>query len=124
MPSAARNAIAAGFDGVQIHGANGYLVDQFLRDGTNLRDDDYGGPIANRLRFMREVVEAVAAEVGIERTGIRLSPIGESQGANDSDNAALFTAAAAALEAARRAVDRASRAGAAIDLPRRPTSRR
>ena len=97
--SAARNAMAAGFDGVQIHGANGYLVDQFLRDGTNLRTDDYGGPIANRLRFMREVVEAVAGEVGIERTGIRLSPIGESQGANDSDNAALFTAAAAALQA-------------------------
>jgi len=96
--SAARNAVAAGFDGVQIHGANGYLVDQFLRDGTNQRTDDYGGPIANRLRFMREVVEAVAAEVGVQRTGIRLSPIGESQGANDSDNAALFTAAAAELE--------------------------
>jgi len=97
--AAARNAIAAGFDGVQIHGANGYLVDQFLRDGTNLRTDDYGGPIANRLRFMRDVVQAVAGEVGIERTGIRLSPIGDSQGANDSDNATLFTAAAAALEA-------------------------
>ena len=97
--AAARNAIAAGFDGVQIHGANGYLIDQFLRDGTNLRADDYGGPIENRLRFMREVVEAVAGEVGTDRTGIRLSPIGESQGANDSDNAALFTAAAAELEA-------------------------
>jgi len=97
--AAARNAIAAGFDGVQIHSANGYLIDQFLRDGTNLRDDGYGGPIANRLRFMREVVEAVASEVGIARTGIRLSPIGESQGANDSDNAALFTAAAKELEA-------------------------
>ena len=96
--AAARNAIAAGFDGVQIHGANGYLVDQFLRDSTNLRDDDYGGAITNRLRFMREVVEAVASEFGIARTGIRLSPLGESQGANDSDNAALFTAAAAALE--------------------------
>ena len=95
---AARHAIAAGFDGGQIHGANGYLIDQFLRDGTNLRDDAYGGSIDNRLRFMREVVAAVAAEVGIERTGIRLSPIGESQGANDSDNAALFVAAAAALE--------------------------
>ncbi len=96
--AAARNAIAAGFDGVQIHGANGYLIDQFLRDGTNLRDDEYGGPIANRLRFMREVVEAVASEVGIARTGIRLSPIGASQGANDSDNAALITAAAQELE--------------------------
>jgi 2,4-dienoyl-CoA reductase-like NADH-dependent reductase (Old Yellow Enzyme family) len=97
--AAARNAIAAGFDGVQIHGANGYLIDQFLRDSTNLRDDAYGGPIANRVRFMREVVEAVAGEIGMARTGIRLSPVGESQGANDSDNAALFVAAAAELEA-------------------------
>ena len=96
---AAVNAIRAGFDGVQIHGANGYLIDQFLRDGANQREDDYGGSIDNRLRFMREVVAAVSAEVGIERTSIRLSPIGEVQGANDSDNAALFTAAAEALEA-------------------------
>ena len=95
---AAGNAIRAGFDGVQVHGANGYLVDQFLRDNANHRDDDYGGSIDNRLRFMREVVAAVAAEVGIAKTGIRLSPIGEVQGANDSDSAALFTAAAAALE--------------------------
>ena len=97
--SAAGNAIRAGFDGVQVHGANGYLIDQFLRDGANQRNDDYGGPIANRLRFMREVVAAVGSEVGIARTSIRLSPIGEVQGANDSDNAALFTAAAGALEA-------------------------
>jgi N-ethylmaleimide reductase len=96
--NAARNALRAGFDGVQIHGANGYLIDQFLRDGTNLRDDDYGGPIENRLRFMREVVEAVSSEVGIGRTGIRLSPNGEVQGCNDSDNHALFTAAASDLE--------------------------
>jgi 2,4-dienoyl-CoA reductase-like NADH-dependent reductase (Old Yellow Enzyme family) len=96
--AAARNAIDAGFDGVQIHGANGYLIDQFLRDGTNLRDDEYGGPIKHRLRFMREVVKAVAGEVGIGRTGMRLSPVGASQGADDSDNAALFTAAAAELE--------------------------
>jgi 2,4-dienoyl-CoA reductase-like NADH-dependent reductase (Old Yellow Enzyme family) len=97
--TAARNAIAAGFDGVQIHGANGYLIDQFLRDSSNQRDDGYGGPIANRVRFMREVVTAVANAIGIERTGIRLSPVGESQGANDSDNEALFVAAAAELEA-------------------------
>jgi 2,4-dienoyl-CoA reductase-like NADH-dependent reductase (Old Yellow Enzyme family) len=95
---AARNAIAAGFDGVQIHGANGYLVDQFLRDGTNLRTDDYGGPIANRLRFMREVVEVVAGEIGTARTGIRLSPNGDVQGCHDSDGHALFSAAAAELE--------------------------
>jgi 2,4-dienoyl-CoA reductase-like NADH-dependent reductase (Old Yellow Enzyme family) len=95
----ARNAIAGGFDGVQIHGANGYLIDQFLRDGTNLRTDDYGGPVENRLRFMSEVVDAVIAEVGRDRTAIRLSPVGESQGCDDSDNIGLFTAAAARLEA-------------------------
>jgi 2,4-dienoyl-CoA reductase-like NADH-dependent reductase (Old Yellow Enzyme family) len=96
---AARNAIAAGFDGVQIHGANGYLIDQFLRDGTNLRDDDYGGPIENRIRLLREVTQAVADEVGAGRTAVRLSPNGEVQGANDSDPHSLFPAAAAALGA-------------------------
>jgi 2,4-dienoyl-CoA reductase-like NADH-dependent reductase (Old Yellow Enzyme family) len=96
--AAARNAVAAGFDGVQIHGANGYLIDQFMRDGTNLRDDDYGGAIANRLRFMRDVVMAVQAEAGVQRTAIRFSPNGDVQGCNDSDNFALFTAAAIELE--------------------------
>ena len=95
---AARGAIAAGFDGVQIHGANGYLIDQFLRDGTNLRDDDYGGPIANRLQFLREVVEAVIGEVGVAQTAIRLSPNGDVQGCHDSDGHALFTAVGAELE--------------------------
>ena len=71
---AARNAIAAGFDGVQIHGANGYLVDQFLRNSANLRDDDYGGPIDNRIRFVRQVLEAVGDAIGIDRVGIRFSP--------------------------------------------------
>ena len=95
---AARNAIAAGFDGVQIHGANGYLVDQFLRTSANQRDDDYGGSIDNRLRFMREVTAAVIAEVGADRTSIRLSPNLESQGAEDRAPVPLFTAVAAALE--------------------------
>ncbi len=94
---AARNARAAGFDGVQIHGANGYLIDQFLRDGTNLRDDEYGGPVENRIRLLSEVTRAVADEVGPERTAVRLSPNGEVQGANDSDPFSLFPAAAAAL---------------------------
>ena len=94
---AARNAIAAGFDGVQIHGANGYLVDQFLRESSNRRDDEYGGSIANRLRFMCEVAEAVIAAVGAKRTGIRLSPNVETHGAGDSEPTALFTAAAAEL---------------------------
>ena len=96
--TAASNAIAAGFDGVQIHGANGYLVDQFLRESANQRDDDYGGTIANRLRFMREVVEAVIDAVGVERTSIRLSPNLESQGAEDRHPKPLFVAVAAELE--------------------------
>lgn len=94
---AAANAIRAGFDGVQIHGANGYLIDQFLRDGTNLRDDDYGGAVENRVRLLRQVTQAVADIVGAERTAVRLSPNGDSQGANDSDPFTLFPAAAAAL---------------------------
>ncbi|HEV2595576.1 MAG TPA: alkene reductase, partial [Sphingomicrobium sp.] len=68
--NAARRAIEAGFDGVQVHGANGYLVDQFLRDGANFRADEYGGSIENRIRFAAEVLEAVGEEVGMERVGI------------------------------------------------------
>ncbi len=94
---AARNAMTAGFDGVQIHAANGYLIDQFLRDNSNFRTDEYGGPIENRIRLLREVAQAVAGTVGAERTGVRLSPNGNSQGANDSNPHALFAAAAAAL---------------------------
>ncbi len=96
--NAARNAIAAGFDGVQLHGANGYLIDQFLRDSSNVRDDRYGGPIPNRVRFLTEVVEAIASEAGMVRTGIRLSPNGPVNGVHDSDGQALFTAAAQAME--------------------------
>lgn len=95
--TAARNAIRAGFDGVQLHGANGYLIDQFLRDGTNHRDDDYGGSPENRVRFLRESVQRVADEIGAERTAVRLSPNGESQGADDSDPASVFVPAARAL---------------------------
>src|SRR3984893_11217032 len=71
----AANAIQAGFDGVEIHGANGYLLDQFARDGTNKRTDAYGGSIENRARLMLEVAKVVAAEAGPERTGIRISPV-------------------------------------------------
>jgi len=94
---AAANAMAAGFDGVQIHAANGYLIDQFLRDGSNLRDDDYGGPVENRIRLLRQVTQAVADMVGADRTAVRLSPNGDSQGVNDSNPYGLFPAAAAAL---------------------------
>ncbi len=97
--AAARRAMAAGFDGVQVHGANGYLIDQFLRDNANFRDDAYGGPIENRIRLLQEVVGAVASEVGAGRTAVRLSPNGPSQNVEDSNPVALFTAAAAALQA-------------------------
>jgi 2,4-dienoyl-CoA reductase-like NADH-dependent reductase (Old Yellow Enzyme family) len=99
--NAARNAIAAGFDGVQIHGANGYLVDQFLRDSANLRDDNYGGSIANRLRFVRQVLEAVGGAIGMDRVGIRFSPNILVQGVEDSDPIALFTELAKLLEELR-----------------------
>ena len=95
--AAARAAVEAGFDGVQLHGANGYLIDQFLRDNTNLRDDDYGGSPENRIRFMREAVARVVEEIGAGRTGIRLSPNGETQGADDSNPEAVFVPAARAL---------------------------
>ncbi len=95
---AARNAIAAGFDGVQVHAANGYLIDQFLRDGVNQRTDNYGGSIENRIRLLSEVTQAVVDAVGAGRTSVRLSPNGETQGADDSDPVALFTAAAAELD--------------------------
>jgi len=95
---AARNAISAGFDGVQIHGANGYLIDQFLRDGANLRTDQYGGSIENRIRFASEVIESVGNAIGIDRVGIRFSPNIHSQGVEDSDPIALFSALARRLE--------------------------
>jgi N-ethylmaleimide reductase len=93
----ALNAIEAGFDGVQIHAANGYLIDQFLRDSGNFRDDAYGGSITNRIRFLREVTQAVADAAGADRTGVRLSPNGETQGVTDSDPVPLFLAAAEAM---------------------------
>jgi len=96
---AAANAIEAGFDGVQIHAANGYLIDQFLRNNANFRDDSYGGSIENRIRLLREVTEAVASAIGAGRTGVRLSPNGERQGVNDDNPEPLFVAAAEALSA-------------------------
>jgi len=88
--AAATKAIAAGFDGVEIHGANGYLLDQFLRDESNRRTDRYGGSVANRLRLTLEVTEAVVGAVGADRTGIRLSPVSHAMGAFDSDPSAVF----------------------------------
>jgi N-ethylmaleimide reductase len=96
---AARNALAAGFDGVQLHAANGYLIDQFLRDGTNHRTDAYGGPIARRVRLLKEVTQALVDTVGGDRTGVRLSPNTTTQGAHESHPVELFTAAAETLQA-------------------------
>ena len=94
---ATENALKAGFDGVQIHAANGYLIDQFLRDGANLRTDAYGGSVDNRIRLLSEVAERVVAVAGADRTGVRLSPNGASQGVDDSNPHALFLPAAKRL---------------------------
>src|ERR1700744_3488999 len=86
----AANALAAGFDGVEVHGANGYLLDQFAKDGTNKRTDAYGGSIENRAKLMLEVSRAVVAEVGAERTGIRISPVTPANDISDSNPQPLY----------------------------------
>jgi len=93
----AENAKHAGFDGVEIHGANGYLIDQFLRDGTNTRTDTYGGSVENRARFLKEVVESVIEVFGASRVGVRLSPIFNYFSMSDSDPQATFNYAAKML---------------------------
>jgi N-ethylmaleimide reductase len=87
---AARNAIAAGFDGVEVHGANGYLLDQFMRSGSNTRTDAYGGSIENRARLLLEVMHAVSAEIGGDRVGLRLSPVTPANDAQDPQPQPLF----------------------------------
>ena len=88
---AASNAKAAGFDGVEIHAANGYLIDQFLRDGVNQRTDDYGGSFENRFRFLKEIIEAVSEVIDSQRIGVRVSPTSSFNDMEDSDPAGLFT---------------------------------
>lgn len=95
----AANALSAGFDGVELHAANGYLIDQFLRSGTNRRDDAYGGAKENRARLLFEIVEAVANVVGSDRMGVRLSPASGFNDMRDDDPAALFGYVAEALSA-------------------------
>ncbi len=95
----AKHAIQAGFDWVEIHGANGYLIDQFIRDGSNKRTDEYGGSIENRLRFLWEVTEAVVAAVGAKKVGVRLSPRGAYNDMHDSDPIKTFCSAAEMLSA-------------------------
>ena len=93
----AANAQAAGFDGVEIHGANGYLIDQFLQDSTNRRTDGYGGSIENRARFLLEVTDAVITVWGADRVGMHLAPRGDTHDMGDSDPAALFDYVASEL---------------------------
>jgi N-ethylmaleimide reductase len=88
---AARNALTAGFDGVEIHGANGYLIEQFLQSHTNLRTDQYGGSIANRARFLMEITQAVIDVWGANRVGVRLSPYGIANGSGEADPMPLYT---------------------------------
>ncbi|KAJ1392937.1 NADH:flavin oxidoreductase/NADH oxidase, N-terminal [Sesbania bispinosa] len=86
---AAKNAMEAGFDGVEIHGGNGYLIDQFLKDKVNDRDDEYGGNLENRCRFPLQVVKAIADEIGADKVGVRLSPFADYNDCADSDPQAL-----------------------------------
>ena len=94
----ARRAINAGFDGVEVHSANGYLLDQFLRDKTNKRQDQYGGSIANRMRFPLEVIDAIVEAVGKERVGVRISPVNPFNDISDSDPHSLFVGYAEELD--------------------------
>ncbi|MFF5972810.1 alkene reductase [Streptomyces sp. NPDC012769] len=96
--AAARNAVEAGFDGVEIHGANGYLVHQFLATGSNRRTDEWGGPVENRIRFAVEVARAVADEIGPERTAIRLSPANPYNDITETDTDETYTRLVDALE--------------------------
>ncbi len=94
---AAQNAIKAGFDGIELHGANGYLIEQFIDSGTNHRRDEYGGSLENRLRFLKEVVTAVSEAIGKERVGIRQAPLTTLMGAVDEDPETTYLAAARLL---------------------------
>ncbi|MFM9889437.1 MAG: alkene reductase [Rickettsiales bacterium] len=96
---AAKRAIAAGFDGVEIHAANGYLLDEFMRDGSNRRTDEYGGSIENRTRLLAEVAAAVCDAVGPEKVGVRFSPNSPHNSMHDSNPIATFSRAAARLDA-------------------------
>lgn len=94
---AAENAREAGFDGVEIHAANGYIIDQFLRDGSNQRSDKWGGSVENRIRFLKEIVEAVVPVFGAGRTGVRISPVFDGFSMSDSNPAKTFRATAEML---------------------------
>ncbi|AUX26467.1 12-oxophytodienoate reductase [Sorangium cellulosum] len=119
----ARRAKAAGFDGVELHSANGYLIDQFLRDGVNQRTDRYGGSVQNRARLLLEIVEAVTGVFGADRVGARLSPRSEYNDMSDSDPAELFSHVATELSERRLAYLHVVEPleGRALDAPERVT---
>lgn len=119
---AARHAMEAGFDGVEVHAANGYLIEQFLKSGANRRDDDWGGSIAARARFLVEVMRAVAGAAGADRTGVRLSPVTPANDIVDADPQALYAHVAAQLAPLGLAYVHVieGSTGAARDLPERP----
>ena len=95
--AAAANAVKAGFDGVELHGANGYLIEQFIDSETNLRNDIYGGSLENRLRFLKEVVIAVGEEIGFDRVGVRQAPLTTLMGAQDANPELTYIEAAKML---------------------------
>lgn len=97
--TAAKRAIAAGFDGVEIHGANGYLIDEFLRDGSNQRTDAYGGSIENRTRLLNEIATAIVGAVGADKVGVRFSPLSPHNSMHDSNPVATFSHAATLMQA-------------------------
>ena len=121
---ATERALAAGFDGVEVHAANGYLIDQFLRDGTNKRGDRYGGSLENRMRFLQEVLAAVTGVAGASRTGVRISPLQPMNDMYDSDPWGTFSYVVrelnpfglAYLHIAGMGEDRPGEAGPAFDL--------
>jgi N-ethylmaleimide reductase len=120
----ARNALAAKFDGVEVHGANGYLIDQFINSSTNHRTDAYGGPVANRARLLMEVVEAVSEVWGPDRVGVRLSPLGNLNDISDADPETTFGAIAQALDDVRFAyLHIVNPAAAAIEKDEAPDAR-
>lgn len=97
---AAQNAIAAGFDGIELHAANGYLINQFIDSGSNHREDEYGGTLVNRLRFLKEVVAAVSDAIGAKHVGVRLAPLTTLMGSQDDTPEATYLAAANLLNEA------------------------
>ena len=118
---AARSAVeTAGFDGVEVHGANGYLLDQFLKDGSNKRTDDYGGSIENRARLLLETTRAVVDAVGGGKTGIRLSPVTPANDAHDSDPQPLFTYVVKQLAQLNLAARAKSKTAPSTTTPSRP----